>query len=376
MNPDTTPTPRTDAKYKDHPWDLHDHIPVEFCRQLERELSEKANEVERIRELLNRAIEIAEKLEKEGLSVSQLIDLHHEIDAVKKQARLAPAPEEPVSKCDGNHGMPRCNAKPGCCWQDAPAPEESVDKGEISDGYHTFNELYDHRCTLFLALLQRVPSMSWISKKHDDGSSFDGWFIAGMRLPSGDVTYHLPEKMWDLAVKTGAEQRNFAPKWDGHKSPDVVIRLQEWIKLAAPAPEEQKKKVIITITAGEKKSVAIEKLEATLSVLKGEIKERPLEKAQEAMADFLLGIGKPITASAPVVDQSQSRWFKEGNLAARPLEDEIKRIEWHQNYSEPMIYHAIADSIRYLRDEIERMKLSTIFISQQIEEPSSPNCNQ
>ena len=31
-------TPRTDAKYKDHEWDTMDHIPLEFCRQLELEL--------------------------------------------------------------------------------------------------------------------------------------------------------------------------------------------------------------------------------------------------------------------------------------------------------------------------------------------------
>jgi len=33
-----TDTPRTDAKYKDHEWDIMDHIPLEFCRQLELEL--------------------------------------------------------------------------------------------------------------------------------------------------------------------------------------------------------------------------------------------------------------------------------------------------------------------------------------------------
>jgi hypothetical protein len=56
------------------------------------------NEVARLRELLNRAIEIAERLEQPWLSASQLIDLHNEIDAVKELARLAPAPKEPVIK--------------------------------------------------------------------------------------------------------------------------------------------------------------------------------------------------------------------------------------------------------------------------------------
>ena len=31
-------TPRTDAAYKDHDWDIMDHVPLEFAKQLEREL--------------------------------------------------------------------------------------------------------------------------------------------------------------------------------------------------------------------------------------------------------------------------------------------------------------------------------------------------
>jgi hypothetical protein len=33
-------TPETDAKYIDHPWDMHDYIPLEFARKLERERDE------------------------------------------------------------------------------------------------------------------------------------------------------------------------------------------------------------------------------------------------------------------------------------------------------------------------------------------------
>jgi hypothetical protein len=39
-----------------------------------------------------------------------------------------------------------------------------------------------------------------------------------------------------------------------------------------------------------------------------------------------------------------------------PLEEELKRIGWYQNYSEATIYHTLADAIRYLRDEIEQLK--------------------
>jgi hypothetical protein len=35
-----TDTPETDAAYKNHAWDMHDHIPLEFARKLERERDE------------------------------------------------------------------------------------------------------------------------------------------------------------------------------------------------------------------------------------------------------------------------------------------------------------------------------------------------
>lgn len=105
--------------------------------------------------------------------------------------------------------------------------------GDVSDGYHTFDELYEHRCTLFLALMQAHPDRSWVSTKHHDGSEWDGWFIAGMRLPTGDVTYHLPSGMWSLACETGADVLTRGHEWDGHTSADVVKRVQSWIAALA-----------------------------------------------------------------------------------------------------------------------------------------------
>jgi hypothetical protein len=103
------------------------------------------------------------------------------------------------------------------------------DVGRVSDGYHTFDELYAHRCTLFLALMSTAPELSWISNMHDDGPSYEGWSIAGMKLPTGDVSYHIPDSMWSLANKTGAKYMPRAPKWDGHTSDEVIERIQAWI---------------------------------------------------------------------------------------------------------------------------------------------------
>lgn len=105
--------------------------------------------------------------------------------------------------------------------------------GEVSDGYHTFNELYEHRCALFLALMASNPELSWISEKHHDGSEWEGWFIAGMRLPTGDVTYHLPIRMWSLACDTGADVLAFGREWDGHTAADVVFRFLFWVQNSA-----------------------------------------------------------------------------------------------------------------------------------------------
>jgi hypothetical protein len=99
--------------------------------------------------------------------------------------------------------------------------------GEVSDGFHTFNELYDHRCALFLCLMKHNLSDSWISLAHSTGDHFTGWFIAGMTLSTGKtITYHLPMKFWPDA-KSWFEELPRAPKWDGHTSMDVFARLIE-----------------------------------------------------------------------------------------------------------------------------------------------------
>ncbi len=94
---------------------------------------------------------------------------------------------------------------------------------DTSDGYHTFGELYEHRHALFIALARSNRDLAWRSRKHEDGTMFAGMFIAGLQLPTGDISYHLPDKCWDaLDCATTYEQ---APAWDGHTSDEVVARL-------------------------------------------------------------------------------------------------------------------------------------------------------
>lgn len=107
------------------------------------------------------------------------------------------------------------------------------DAGQVSDTYHTFDELYDHRITLFIALARQIahrptyhaPFGVWRSKAHSDGSVWDGWFILGMgKEPGQQITYHLPISLWDECYF--ATKLEKAPEWDGHTPADVLERLK------------------------------------------------------------------------------------------------------------------------------------------------------
>ena len=105
----------------------------------------------------------------------------------------------------------------------------------VSDGYHTFDELYDHRITLFVALCRVLLRTAeggepyanggiWRSKLHYDGTAFDGWLIMGFRTDPGyQISYHLPLSRWDETEFAYTFDR--APEWDGHLSADVLDRL-------------------------------------------------------------------------------------------------------------------------------------------------------
>jgi hypothetical protein len=100
------------------------------------------------------------------------------------------------------------------------------DTGKISDGYHTFDELYEHRHTLYIALCKRNKSTAWRAIKHSDGTSYEGWFVLGIGKEKGtQITYHLPMSKWQ-DCDNWCETLSKAPEWDGHTSVDVLTRIK------------------------------------------------------------------------------------------------------------------------------------------------------
>lgn len=104
-----------------------------------------------------------------------------------------------------------------------PTAEKEPVTGETSDGYHTFNELYHHRAVLFSVIVKAFPEKAWKSKRHGDGSMFDGMFIVGIETPDGQATYHYDiDPYWDMFQCKELER---APEWDGHTAADAIERI-------------------------------------------------------------------------------------------------------------------------------------------------------
>lgn len=96
-----------------------------------------------------------------------------------------------------------------------------VNTNSVSDGAHTFGELYFHRMVMFNVIINMHKSESWKSKKHEDGTMYDGYFIVGIDTPDGQFSYHYEMQYWNIF---DCKILKNSPYWDGH-TPDDVTRL-------------------------------------------------------------------------------------------------------------------------------------------------------
>ncbi len=98
-------------------------------------------------------------------------------------------------------------------------------KGDVNDGYHSMDELYEFRNILFVNLIKCYSNDAWKASKNADGQKWDGWFVAGIFPEAGkQITFHLPDKYWDNLNEILTFEIN--PFYDGHSSLDVLNRLK------------------------------------------------------------------------------------------------------------------------------------------------------
>lgn len=98
------------------------------------------------------------------------------------------------------------------------------DISDLSDGYHTFRQLYYQRMMLFAAIVKQNHDKAWKSLRHADGELCfgGGWFIVGIDTPEGSYTYHYEDTYFRLF---DCEELERGKKWDGHTEKDVTRLL-------------------------------------------------------------------------------------------------------------------------------------------------------
>lgn len=119
---------------------------------------------------------------------------------------------------------------------------------DVSDGFHTFRQLYYQRMMLFATIVKQNKDKAWKSLRHEDGELCfgGGWFIVGIDTPEGSYTYHYEDKYFSLF---DCEELERGKHWDGHTEKDVtrLLSLEQeprWIPVSERLPEENK-----TVTA-------------------------------------------------------------------------------------------------------------------------------
>ena len=138
-------------------------------------------------------------------------------------------------------------------------PDTKLERiNELSDGYHTYDELYEFRkmynallfnewAIIYYEVLKTYGDMdvktlppeiqkflntikpkynvhkSW---KHNDGELCfgGGWFIVSAMLPTGLISNHYKEEDWDLFKVPEVEKALY--EFDGHTSKEVLKRLK------------------------------------------------------------------------------------------------------------------------------------------------------
>lgn len=112
--------------------------------------------------------------------------------------------------------------------------------GNVSDGYHTFNELYRYRMLYNAALFNEWAAMAKVagagkhdlkvhkSWRHSDGElAFGGgWFVVVAQLPTGQITNHYEAQHWELFKIPVLDK---AAEWDGHTPEQVAERLEAYL---------------------------------------------------------------------------------------------------------------------------------------------------
>jgi len=99
----TQPTFETDAAYKNHAADMHDHIPLDFARRLERERDEAREILREIRDNEVNPEDEADKFLRDHVP-SELSKVREQRDRLAEALRMITTFDYSDLQCDNGHG--------------------------------------------------------------------------------------------------------------------------------------------------------------------------------------------------------------------------------------------------------------------------------
>ena len=209
------------------------------------------------------------------------------------------------------------------------------DIGDVSDGYHTFNQLYYQRMMLFATIVKQNRDKSWKSLRHEDGELCfgGGWFIVGIDTPEGGYTYHYEDKYFDLF---DCETLDHGKHWDGHTEKDVtrLLSLQQESKrihVSEKLPEMANEEII-------------EQLENAIELIKQDGKDW-LDDRDFPITNSLLRLLETCIKSLTALDK---------------IRDEIAAIEINGQVDEHTLFMKTGEQVKQMvLDIIDKYKIES-----------------
>ena len=139
-----------------------------------------------------------------------------------------------INWCGGHRSIWRCK-KCGCTeWRDYLQIVPNME--DVSDGDHTFRELYWQRailCAAFFNTMNPIFSPHKAHKHYNSNMEVElcfggGYFIVMATLPTGQISCHFENKYWNLF---NIPEKDCCDIWDGHTSDESFGRIMDYIHI-------------------------------------------------------------------------------------------------------------------------------------------------
>ena len=221
--------------------------------------------------------------------------------------------------------------------------QDETDMGEVSDGYHTFNELYYYRMLYNAAFFNLLPK-EWVhkSKRHHTGEECfgGGWFIVMANLPTGQISNHYELKDWDLFK---VPEKEFADEWDGHTPQEAAERLHKYLQ----QDETQVDKMLCSQVWWEEQGWIMIPPDATIEGIDSLLKQIRKKLQQESTSDINVLNTKLVNLL---------KKYRIGEETARTIADRIADTYGAQRYMDGLCDELNKEDTKKERPEVDLEK--------------------